>query len=308
MRSAPGLLIVVSFFAGLAAVERPVHAGDATPAACIAAHNNSQTLRHQHKLQEARAQLLICSAAGCPGAVQAECIKGVGEVNAAIPTVVFDAKDADGNDLPAVKVTIDGQTTAADLDGTALWLNPGDHVFTFTATGHPVVEKHFVMLEGEKDRRERVVFAAPTVAVIPQPAPSPGLPPMISSSSEPAPVTKSPDRGLKTRRILAIVAASVGVVGLGVGIAYGLQSMSKHDDASKGCPDPQCSNSNDVTLWNQAISAGDVATAGFVIGGVGLAAGAVLWFTARSGSGEAHAPVSAQVGVGPRMLAVSGSW
>src|SRR5258708_32712612 len=84
-------------------------AADPTTADCLAANESSIALRNQHKLREARSRLLVCSAATCPGDIRDECIRRVGEINAAMPTIVFETKDRAGNDLSAVQVTMDGE-------------------------------------------------------------------------------------------------------------------------------------------------------------------------------------------------------
>src|SRR5271165_2147015 len=74
-------------------------ADDPTLADCITANESSIALRRQHKLRAARAQLLVCSAASCPEEIRSECVRRVTDVNVAMPTIVFNAKDGSGNDL-----------------------------------------------------------------------------------------------------------------------------------------------------------------------------------------------------------------
>jgi hypothetical protein len=121
-------------------------------------------LRGDHKLIEARTQLLICAALSCPADVRSDCERKVEEVNAALPTVVFEAKDASGADLSGVKVAMDGQPLVEHLDGTAITVNPGEHRFTFEIAGQPPIEKTIVLNEGEKDRHESVAVSAPKPA------------------------------------------------------------------------------------------------------------------------------------------------
>jgi hypothetical protein len=227
-------------------------------------------------------------------------------VNAAIPTIVFEAKDAGGDDLVAVKVTMDGQPIADRLEGTALSIDPGAHTFTFESAGKTTVQKQFVIREGEKDRRERIAFGGPSVATVPEP--TPGAASILASSpAAPAPSDGASGR-LGARRILALVAAGVGVVGLGVGVGFGIDSKLKHDDAHNACPEPTCADRTGVDLWNQAVSAGNVSTVAFIVGAAGLAGGAALWFTAPHRSGESAETAGTQVGLGPGMLQLKGVW
>ena len=56
-------------------------------------------------------------------------------------------------------------------------------------------------------------------------------------------------------------------------------AIGQHGDLSDRCPDGRCPNdvSGDVDGYK---TMGMLSTIGFIVGGVGLAAGAVLWFTA----------------------------
>jgi len=270
-------------------------AADPTTADCLSATESSLTLRNQHKLRDARAQLLICSAATCPADIRSECVRRVAEVNAAIPTVVFEMKDAAGNDLTGVRVDIDGSVLAEHLEGTALSIDPGEHTFTFARAGDPPVQKVFVIREGEKDRRERVVLGPVAIAAAPA-----AVPAVVAQ----APVAPAPAPSYWTgRRIGAVVLAAAGVAGIGVGAGFGLAAMSRHDDAEKVCPHA-CADQHGVDLWNSARSAGTISTVAFIAGGVALAGGAVLWLTGRT---ETGAPPT-QVTLGPGTLSLRGAW
>jgi len=287
-------ILFTTVLAALAAAG-PAWASDPTTADCLSATEGSLTLRNQHKLRDARAQLLICSAATCPADIRSECVRRVAEVNAAMPTIVFEVKDAAGNDLTGVRVDMDGNVLAEHLEGTALSIDPGEHAFTFTHAADPAVRKVFVIREGEKDRRERVVVGPAAVATVPAPAPV-----LVT----PAPVVPppAPPSAWTGRRIGGLVLAAAGVVGVGVGAGYGLAAMSRHDDAQKACPRTTCTDQHGVDLWSSAHTAGTISTVAFIAGGVALAGGAVLWFT---GKPETTAP---RLSLGPGTVALRGAW
>jgi hypothetical protein len=264
-------------------------------AECLASSDASLKLGREHRLQEERAQLLVCASNACPDAIRNECIRRVDEVNSAIPTLIFEAEDAAGNDLSAVKVTMDGQVLVQSLDGTALSIDPGHHTFVLETQGQPPVQKELVLREAQKDRRETISFGPP-------PAPPSTSQPMARPEPVPAPPPPSEHGGgLGTQKILALVAGGIGVVGLGVGTAFGLVAISKKSTAQNECPN-LCATPDGVSKWSDAVSAANGATVGFVIAGVGLAGAAVLWFTAPRGA------MSTQVGLGPGALQVKGSW
>jgi hypothetical protein len=262
-------------------------AADPTTADCVAANNSSIELRHENKLRAARGQLLICAADSCPSDIRLECLRHVDQVNTQIPTIIFEAKDAAGRDVSGVKVTMDGEPLADRLEGTALSVDPGEHAFVFEIAGQPTVVERLVISEAQKDRREPVTFGT---------AASPAVPPAQLFPSQRG-------GGLGAQKTVALVAAGIGVVGLAVGSVFGALTVSKKSDAQNACPN-LCSDQHGVDLWNDAVSSGNVATAFFVVGGLGIAGGAALWFTAPSSGG---AP-AAQVGVGPGTLRLKGTW
>lgn len=77
----------------------------------------------------------------------------------------------------------------------------------------------------------------------------------------------------------ALVTAGVGVVGLAIGIGFGLDSLSKHDAAAQSCRS-QC-DQHGLDLWSEARSAGNVSTVAFIIGAAGLASGTALWLVSK---------------------------
>jgi hypothetical protein len=232
----------------------------------------------------------VCAATTCPADIKKECLARVDEVNAQIPTIVFSVKDAKGADLSAVKVKMDGEVLAERIQGTALSIDPGEHTFTFEMAGQAPVTKKLVIVQGQKDRREVISFGSGA-----SDGPVEGAP-----STPPAGVDDG--GGMGTQKILAIVAGGIGVVGLGVGTAFGIMALSKKSDAQNACPN-NCATQDGVNKWSDAASTGNISTIGLIVGGVGIAGGAVLWFTAPSASSS-----SPQVGVGLGGLQVKGTW
>jgi hypothetical protein len=278
--------------ATLALADGGALAGSPTTADCLAASHASLDLGSQHKLRAQRAQLLVCAAASCPAAIRKDCIAQVDELKTEIPTILFAAKDPSGADLSAVKVTMDGETLAEALAGVALAIDPGTHTFTFETPGQPNVTKTFVIQEGQHDRRELVMFGAPAAtAAVPLPA---------SASSD----GDAGARRMSTQKILALVAGGVGVVGLGIGTAFGVVALSQKSSAQTACPGSACTTTAGSNDWSSAASAGNVSTIALIVGAAGVAGGAVLWFTAPRASGGA----SAQVGLGPGAVQVRGTF
>lgn len=285
--------LFAAVFLATAAVPSAAVAADPTTADCLAANDSAIDLRNDHKLRAARGQLLICAASSCPTDIRKECLRKVDEINLEIPTVTFEAKDeARGKDLSAVKVTLDGQPLADHLEGMALSVDPGAHTFIFESEGQAPISKQLVITEGQKDRRELVVFdrtppaASPVVTV---------APPAISSPPR-------RDMGLPAQRQVAIAAGIVGVAGLAIGSAFGAAALSQKGRAQGACPNT-CADAGDAAEWHQAVVTGNISTVLLIVGGAGLATAAVVWFTAPSSSRS-----SAAVGLGMGTAQLMGTW
>jgi hypothetical protein len=252
-----------------AAIASPARADDT---ACIASSEQSLVLRKQGALHGALAQLAICADPGCPAEVKAECALRIDAVTRAMPTLVLAARDAAGNDLLDIKVTMDGAPLASSLDGRPVSLDPGKHSFRFEAAGKPPVDKQLVLREGEKDRRETIVFG--------------GAP------ASPKPLVETPTPSSWTaRRTVALVGGGVGLVGLGLGAVFGGYALAAKNDEGRDCPSPGCATRPQaVQDYNTAKDNATGSTVAFVVGGALVAAGAVLWLTepART-SAPAHA-------------------
>ena len=81
------------------------------------------------------------------------------DVEKEIPTIVFEVKDGDGNDVSAVRVVMDGGELVPCLDGKSITVDPGEHVFRFESSSGKAVTRNYILREGEKNRRERIVIA-----------------------------------------------------------------------------------------------------------------------------------------------------
>jgi hypothetical protein len=137
-----------------------------------------------------------------------------------------------------------------------------------------------------------------------------GSTPLVEQPPTPvavAPRVEAPATGTASPwRTVGVVTAAAGVLGLGVGAAFGAVSMSKHNDAQKACPGASCPDANGASLWHDAVSAGNVSTVAFVIGGVALVGGAILWLAAPGSRSTAAA--TPQVGLGPGSVQLRGVW
>jgi hypothetical protein len=119
---------------------------------CARAANEAQTLRDARKFRDARAALSTCASAECPTLVTDACRPWLAQLDAEMPTVIFDVRDDRGRDLVAVRVLVDGTPLTTRLTGTAVALDPGEHALRFEADGFEPAEEHLVVRMKEKDR------------------------------------------------------------------------------------------------------------------------------------------------------------
>lgn len=300
-RSAPSAVAVGLVLSGVCAAASS-SAAEPTKAACIAANESAQDLRGAGKLLEARSQLAVCVSETCPGPVRQDCAARLADVDKALPTLVLVAKDASDGNLAGVRATIDGKALAGTLNGTAIPLDPGEHHVVLEADGQARVEKTLVLHEGEKARREVVVFAAPAPAApAPTEAPSPeAAPPDAAAEQAPG---APPGH---TQRLIGLALGGVGAVGVVVGGILGLVAKSTYDhgfnDECHG--QTQCSSAQGVSDVQSANGQATASTVGFVAGGVLLAAGAAVYLTAPRG----EVAVGPAVGSGAAGLSVRGTW
>jgi hypothetical protein len=286
----------VAFLGACAAASllpRAVAAADPTTADCLAASDASLKAGNEHRLRAQRQQLLVCSAASCPADIRNECVRRVDEVNAEIPTLIFEVKDPAGNDLTSVTITMDGEVLAQRLDGAALSADPGDHAFTFQTPGQPPRTRHYLLREAEKNRRESIALGIDIRAAEPV---ADG--PERGSESTPA-----EGHGLGGQRVGALVVGGLGVAALAAGGAFGLVAMSRRNTAQAECPQ-QCSDQRGVDAWSAAKSAGNASTGLFIGGGAVLAGAVALWLTAP---GHARPP-TVQLSAGIGAIVVKGEW
>lgn len=141
----------------------------ADDARCVAAFESTQLLRREGKLQAARAEALACSASSCPRVVVRDCATWFGEIEAAIPTLVFAASTA-SRELVDVEVSVDGVAVTQRLDGRARAVEPGAHRIRFVASGYAPTEVEVVVVEGEKNRKVASVLSplTPRVPLTPE--------------------------------------------------------------------------------------------------------------------------------------------
>jgi hypothetical protein len=232
-----GVLALLALLALLAS-SRVAAAEPITTQQCVASHLASQSQKLEGKLVESQQSLETCANRSCPDIVQRDCVKWLEELLAQVPTVIFEATDAQGA-MRDVTVTHQGRVVASAMDGTAVETNPGTYEFVFeTADGRHRTARVLVR-QGDRNRLVAVDFAEP-------------------ETGDDAWLFRVPPQ--------ARITGGIAVVATGVAIGFGASALVRQSHALQSCA-PDCSEGVSRRIATRAAVA-DVATGVAVVSGV----------------------------------------
>jgi hypothetical protein len=160
-------------------------------------------------------------------------------------------------------------------------VDPGSHKVAATADGYHPADTTFSVAEGGTAAATLKMEKGPAA---PEGAAAGGA--AMGSPSEPGADTGGGKGSMN--KTLALVAFGVGGAGLVVGGITGLIALGKAGDLKDKCPDKSCPASEQDNVDSYK-SMGTISTVGFIVAGVGGAAGLILLLTAPSGSASGSA-------------------
>jgi hypothetical protein len=196
---------------------------------------------------------------------------------------------ASGADVAGLEVKRDGDVVGKATIGTKLPVDPGKHTFEASAPG----KKPWSTTIEIPNAPGSTTVTIPALADAPADA-APATPADGAKDQPPPAAPQGADAaqesGWPAQKTAALVAGGVGVVGVAIGAIFGVMTISSWGTAQDTCADEgedalQCDEAG-VDAGERAKTNGTISTIGFIVGGVGLAAGVVLWVTAPSGSPE----------------------
>jgi len=231
-----------------------------------------------------------------PQAFQDAQQSAMSELAALEPRLPYIKVVVEGAGAKAYTVTMDGVQMASALVGVPIPADPGEHKFQATAEGLQSELASISVKEGAKETIALKLVEAPAAGAAAPPVATPTAgPDATPSSSAPPTQDTASGGGSSGMKIGAYAALGVGVVGLGLGTVFALKASSKRSEAddlcnlSGGkCPADKKDQIN--SLDSDADSASTVSVAGFVVGGVGVAAGVTLLLLSSRKSSSARAP------------------
>lgn len=254
-------------------------------------------------------------APGAPEAFKQALEAAKAEVGAIMPLVggvnIIVTAAGGGADPQNIKVTVDEVPINAASLGVKRAIDPGEHDLIATADGYKQVELKFTVPEGgsldvpvalEKDPNAVVTPPTPTgtaTGTVPPPPPTttgPIPPP-------PPPPPQSPS-------LVPWIVMGIGGVGLVTGAITGGIALGDHGTLTSGsnpCKGGTCppSQSSELSSYH---TVGDISTAGFIVGGAGVAAGIVLLLVQPKASAEVRTGLQVTPVVGPGSLGAIGTF
>jgi hypothetical protein len=223
-----------------------------------------------------------------------EASEALAQLRPRIPKLTVSVTGIDRKD-PALTVTIDGKPLAKALVGVGAPVNPGEHDVVATVSDGRHAEGKITLEESGTKTLELDVGPPPKGSGV-KPAPAASTTPASSKNDAKADTGTS-----SSQRTWAYVAMGAGVAGVGLGVATGLMATARHSSAEDACPDQKCppgsSGMDDVDAFRTLRT---VSTIGYIVGVVGVGAGATLWLTAPKNDGVAIAPTIGPLSAGVR--------
>lgn len=270
-------MFVPAVLAAVALAATPAAAAPtkSSKAACVAAHEEGQTLRTDNQPHAARERFVACARAECPVVLRKECSAQLAAIDEIAPSVALEARDEQGMSDPEVKVWIDGRLVAERLTGESVDVEPGEHAIRFERRDGKVSEQKILVALGEKNRKVVAEFAPPETN---------------RDAGAAAPPVAPPERKVP---VLSYVAGGVALAAAGSFAFFAVSGKNSEDDLSTRCA-PTCT-SDDVAPVHRDYLAADVSL------GVAVVAAAVAVVLALPALG---APARASTSAMPWMPAV----
>jgi hypothetical protein len=212
-----------------------------------------------------------------------------------------------GGDAASAEIKRDGKVISPSFWGTAMPIDPGDHTVTATAPGKKPwtttitvnPDGHLATISVPQLEPEPPPLPPPVVVAPPPPPPPP--PPVVVAPPPPPP-PPPPDPGRGARRVAGIVVGLAGLGGLGAGAYFAVQASSKNNQSLGMClvKQPAMCSPTGVSLRNDALSDGNIATVAIVVGGAAAVTGLVLLISSAQPSAPARTgSLSLTLGTGP---------
>ncbi|MFZ5891632.1 MAG: hypothetical protein ACOY0T_11315 [Myxococcota bacterium] len=237
---------------------------------CATSYETAQRERARGAFLEATQAAQACSQIECNALIVQECIKLLEQFKSETPTIVFSARNGRGEEIANVRVEMDGKLVTEHIDGMAIAVNPGLHVFRFQTEGEDPVEIKHTARVGDKNRLIEAQLGKPE-PVGPQTTAG------VGAATGPVTPVEPKRAGVPAATYLL---GGVGLVGLGVFGYLRLKASSDYNELSSSCS-PRC-NPDDVDKVHTKYQLSYV---GLGVGIAGLGSAALVYALTRNSSG-----------------------
>ncbi len=214
-------------------------------------------------------------------------VSKIRELTPRVPTVTVTAT---GKLPDGTKITLDGKPLRRGGLGSALPVDPGSHALHAMAPDGSSFERRISLAEGAREKVVIELVGGTEPAVPPPPdAPAPTAPPSTWT----------------TWQTTGAVIGAVGVVALGVGTYFWFNSGAIYSDLESECPNRVCTPGQESSI-DEGQREENIGRVALIAGGVGAAAGLTLILL--GGDAQAAEPGDLAVRIGPRSLALGGTF
>jgi hypothetical protein len=205
------------------------------------------------------------------------------EPNLSRLTIAVTVSSTDG-----LQVRRDGAAVGQAEWGTAIPVDPGPHVVDATAPNRTPFHQSLDVAGG----------ATSTTVTVPELA--------ATGAGEGGDGASNPG---STQRIVGLVVAGAGVVGIGIGAVFGVVAMNKENTAlNSDCTGGKFCTQPGVQLGQDAQSAATASNIAFGLGAAAVAGGLVLYFLAPKNPSTATVGLRASSTPGGASLGLVGAW
>ncbi len=192
------------------------------------------------------------------------------------------------SDVAGLEVKRDGVVVGRAEYGSAIPVDPGAHVIDARAPGKQAWTRNVDVAPKQADARVTIVLEVdPSAqAALAETTPGPASAPVVVTTTSTA--DGSRQTAGSPQRMIGMVTLGAGVVGIAIGSVFGIDAISKNNEALQpgNCNNSTTCNGNGYSLTNEAWDSAKAANIAFGIGAAAAVAGAVVWLTAPSNAGK----------------------
>jgi len=229
--------------------------------------------------------------------------KEVETVSTKVGAVTITVKGRDGADVADPSVALDGQPINSASLGIRRAIDPGNHVLHVSAQGYKPADLNFPVTSGSNIDQPILLekdLSAPPPPPAPAPGPATNATPAAAPPGAPPPTAESTPAPSNKGSIAPWIAFGVGGVGLVVGAITGGLALGDHSTLASECGSGSCpsNNSKDQSDLSSYHTMGALSTVGFIVAGVGAAAGVILLIAAPKSQPTTGLWVTPTIGLG----------